>query len=66
MPEGITYRKDFFGRNRYLRIDLKQHTNTQLIEDFIDILDIEAHKDEPTRPLREIVEEQNKKRGINV
>ena len=64
MPTGVTYKKDFLGRNRYLRIDLKQHGTNQLLEDFLDGLEVEASKDETTRPLREIIDEQNKKRGF--
>ena len=64
MPAGITYRKDIFGRNRYLRIDLKQHANNQLIEDFIDLLDIEARKGEPTRPFEEVMKEEYERRGL--
>jgi len=65
---GISFKKDFpfFGKNRYLRIDLKQHGDNQLLEDFLDLLDVEARKDEPTYPLREVLEEENKRRGINV
>ena len=56
----------FFGGDRFLCIDLKQFKNKEIIEDLLDIAEIETHKGEPARPLREIVEEQNKKRGINV
>ncbi|MDR2809662.1 MAG: hypothetical protein LBB84_03780 [Tannerellaceae bacterium] len=63
---GIKYTKDKTGRKRYVRIDLDMYGENPLIEDFLDLLDIEASRGEPTIPLREFIKEQNKKRGINV
>ncbi|MDR2449799.1 MAG: hypothetical protein LBD52_07560 [Prevotellaceae bacterium] len=64
--QGIKYTKDASGYNRYVHIDLRQYGNDELLEDFLDKIDIEARKDEPTVPLREFIKEQNKKRGINL
>ena len=70
MQAEITYKTDFpfffFGDGRFLCVDLEQCKNNQLIEDLIDILDVEACKDEPTIPFEDFVKEENKRRGINV
>jgi hypothetical protein len=63
---GIKYTKDATGHKRYVRVDLNMYGENQLLEDFSDMLEIEAHKGEPTIPLREFIKEQNKKRGIDV
>ncbi|MDR2121162.1 MAG: hypothetical protein LBP64_09880 [Tannerella sp.] len=41
---GIKYTKDKTGRKRYLRVDLDMYGENQLIEDFLDLLYVEAHK----------------------
>ena len=63
---GIKYTKDATGRNRYVRIDLEKYGENQLVEDFLDLLDIEARKSEPTYPLAEVLERENKRRGLDV
>ena len=65
---GIKYMKDADGRHRYVRIDLDKYGKHPLLEDFLDGLEAEAEtsKGEPSKPLREFISEQNKKRGINV
>jgi hypothetical protein len=63
---GIKYTKDATGRKRYVRIDLDMYEENEALQDFLDLLEIEARKGEPTVPLREFIKEQNKKRGINV
>ncbi|MDR2131467.1 MAG: hypothetical protein LBP56_09965 [Odoribacteraceae bacterium] len=63
---GIKYTKDATGKKRYVRVDLDVHGDNQLIEDFLDLVEIEASKKEPTTPLRDFIKEQNQKRGINV
>lgn len=63
---GIKYTKDASGKNRYIRVDLDMYGNNQALEDFLDFLDIQSCKNEPMRPLRDIIREQNQKRGINV
>jgi hypothetical protein len=62
---GIKYTKDVTGRNRYVRIDLEKYGENQLLEDFLDMLDIEARKDEPTYPLDEVLARENKRRGLD-
>jgi hypothetical protein len=61
---GIKYRKDTAGRNRYLQIDLNKYGESPLLEDFLDMLDVEARKDEPSYPLGEVIERENKRRGL--
>ena len=61
---GIKY-TNFSGR-RYVRVDLDMYGENQLLEDFLDLVDIEACKNEPKKPLREVIKKQNLKRGINV
>ena len=61
---GIKYTKDALGRNRYVRIDLEKYGEHQLIEDFLDLLDIEARKGEPTYPFEEVIARENKRRGL--
>jgi hypothetical protein len=63
---GIKYTKDATGRNRYVRIDLDRHGKNHLLEDFFDMLDIEARKDEPTSPFEEVIARENKRRGLNI
>ena len=50
---GIEYTKDVTGRNRYVRIDLEKYGKNQLLEDFLDGLEIMARKDEETVNLDE-------------
>ncbi|MDR1633271.1 MAG: hypothetical protein LBR97_10465 [Dysgonamonadaceae bacterium] len=50
---GIKYTKDKNGRKRYVRVDLDLHGENQLIEDFLDLLEIEARKDDETISLDE-------------
>jgi hypothetical protein len=62
--KGIIYMTS--GGRRYVRIDLDMNKDNELLEDFLDLIDIEACKDEPKKPLRSIIMEQNQKRGTNV
>jgi len=62
---GIKYTKDITGYNRYVRIDLEKYGENQLLEDFLDILDIEARKNEPTYPFEEVMRNEFKRRGLN-
>jgi hypothetical protein len=61
---GIKYTKNAAGRKRYLCIDLDMYGENQLIEDFIDLMDIEARKGEPVYPLEDVLEYENKRRGL--
>ena len=60
---GIKYTKNSQG-NHYVHIDLGLHGNNQLLEDFLDLIDIEARKNEPVYPLEEVLARENKRRGI--
>ena len=61
---GIKYTKDATGHNRYVRIDLKKYGENKLLEDFLDMLDIEARKGEPTYPFEEVMRNEFKRRGL--
>jgi hypothetical protein len=63
---GIKYKKDAGGNSRYLQIDLNIHGENQLLEDFLDILDIEAAKGEPTYPLSDVLIELERKYGTKL
>ncbi|MDR3134257.1 MAG: hypothetical protein LBU42_09630 [Prevotellaceae bacterium] len=62
--QGIKYTKDACGYNRYVHIDLQQHGGNELLEDFLDRIDIEARKEEPTVPFEEVLARENKRRGL--
>jgi hypothetical protein len=61
---GIEYTKDTTGKKRYVKIDLDMYGDNQLIEDFLDLLDIEARKGEPTRPFDEVMKKEFERRGL--
>ena len=61
---GIKYTKDASGNNRYVRVDLNMYGDNQAFEDFLDLIEIEARKNEPTYPLREVIARENKRRGL--
>ena len=63
-PAGIKYAKDTAGSNRYVRIDLEKYGGNQLLEDFLDMLDIEARKGEPTYPFEEVMRSEFERRGL--
>ena len=50
---GIKYTKDATGHNRYVRIDLEKYGKNQLLEDFLDGLEVAARKGEETVSLDE-------------
>ncbi|MDR0682021.1 MAG: hypothetical protein LBG15_09280 [Dysgonamonadaceae bacterium] len=50
---GIKYTKDKTRRKRYVRVGLDMYGENQLIEDFLDLLEIEARKDNDTISLDE-------------
>ena len=50
---GIKYTKDASGRKRYVRIDLDMYGDNQLLEDFLDLLDIKSRKGGETISLNE-------------
>ena len=63
---GIKYTEDLKRNKRYVRVDLDMYGENQLLEGFLDLIEIEACMNEPKRPLRDIIREQNKKRGLDV
>ena len=63
---GIKYTKSSKGDKRYVRVDLDMYEDNRLLEDFLDLVDIEACKNETKKPLRDVIKEQNQKRGMDV
>jgi hypothetical protein len=61
---GIKYTKDPASNKRYVRIDLDVYGENQLLEDFLDLLEIEARKDEPTYPFEEVMKAEFERRGL--
>ena len=63
---GIKYTKDSKGNKRYVRVDLDIHGENQLLEDFLDLLDIEASKNESDKyvPLEEFMKKEYERRGL--
>ena len=62
--KGIKYTSS--GGRRYVRVDLDIYGENQALEDFLDLVDMEARKDEPSYPFDEVVERENKRRGLEV
>jgi len=50
---GIKYTRSPKGDKRYVRVDLDMHGDNQLLEDFLDLIDIEARKGDETISLEE-------------
>ncbi|MDR1023159.1 MAG: hypothetical protein LBL94_07825 [Prevotellaceae bacterium] len=50
---GIKYTKDMSGRNRYVHIDLDRYGENQLLEDFLDGLEVMCHKEKEVVSLDE-------------
>jgi hypothetical protein len=63
---GIKYIKDTSGRKRYVRVDLDMYGENQLIEDFLDMLEIEAHKGDETVSLDEFNKHIDERLKTNV
>ena len=63
---GIKYTKSPNGNKRYVRVDLDLHGENQLLEDFLDMLEIEASKNEAGEyvPLEDFMKEEYKRRGL--
>ena len=53
MKPGISYTNDAAGIPRYVHIDLQKFENSYLLEDLLDLLEIEARKNEETISLEE-------------
>jgi len=58
---GIKYEVDSRGAKRFVRIDLKKYGNNQLLEDFLDGMDVKKRKGEETVPLEDVIKKHNKK-----
>jgi len=61
---GIKYTKDSTGNKRYVHVDLDIHGENQLLEDFLDLVEIEAGKGEPTYPFEEVMKAEFERRGL--
>ena len=61
---GIKYTKSPIGHKRYVRVDLDIHGENQLLEDFLDGLDIIARQGEPTYPFDEVMKAEFERRGL--
>lgn len=63
---GIKYTKSPNGDKRYVRVDLDMYGENQLLEDFLDLLDIEARKGEETISLDEFNRYIDKRLEMNI
>jgi hypothetical protein len=63
---GIKYTQDAAGRNRYVRIDLEKYGENQLLEDFLDGLEVMARKGEETVSIAEFNRYIDKRLKANV
>ena len=63
---GIKYTKSPSGHKRYVRVDLDMYGENQLLEDFLDLIEIEASKNETGEyvPLEDFMKEEYKRRGL--
>jgi hypothetical protein len=65
---GIKYTKDATGRKRYVRIDLDMYEENEALQDFLDLLEIEAAKKEKGEDeyvsLEEFMKKEYKRRGL--
>jgi hypothetical protein len=63
---GIKYTKSPNGNKRYVRVDLDMHGENQLLEDFLDLIDIEALKYDESISLNEFNKYIDKRLKMNV
>ena len=61
---GIKYTKNPNSSKRYVRIDLDEHGDNQLLEDFLDLAEIKARQGEPTYPFDEVMKAEFARRGL--
>jgi hypothetical protein len=61
---GIKYEKNVHGTPTHVRINLKKFGNNELLEDFLDGLEVEKVRGGETITLEELIVKQNKKRHI--
>ena len=62
--QGIKYTKDARSNKRYVRVDLDMYGENQLLEDFLDLIEIEARKNEPTYSFEEVMKAEFERRGL--
>ena len=64
--EGIKYTKDSKKNKRYVRVDLDMYGENQLLEDFLDLIEIKSSKKEigEYKELEEFMREEYKRRGL--
>jgi len=63
---GIKYTKDSKSKKRYVRVDLDIHGENQLLEDFLDLIEIESRKNDETISLDEFNRYIDKRIEANV
>jgi len=61
---GIKYTKSPNGNKSYVRVDLDMHGDNQLLEDFLDGIEVMSRKDEPTYPFEEVMRAEFERRGL--
>ena len=63
---GIKYTKSPNGDKRYVRVDLDMYGDNQVLEDFLDLIEIEASKNELDEyvPLEDFMKEEYERRGL--
>jgi len=63
---GIKYTKDSKSKKRYVRVDLDMYGENPLLEDFLDLIEIEASKKEAGKyvELEKFMREEYKRRSL--
>lgn len=64
--QGIEYRQDDTGNDRYLVIDLHRYGGSEALENFLDAVEMEMRCGEPCIPFEEFVQQENQRRGVDV
>ena len=64
--EGIKYTKDSKRNKRYVRVDLDMYGENQLLEDFLDMIEIESREGDETISLDEFNKYIDEKIKLNV
>jgi hypothetical protein len=59
---GLTFIRDTKGRPTKMIVDLKKWGDK--LEDFLDMIEVERRKGEPSYPLEDVVKQLDKKHGI--
>jgi hypothetical protein len=61
---GIKYKTNARGLKTHVEIDLRKYGDNELLEDFLDLLEIKASEAEETFDWEDFKREENKRRGI--